>query len=737
MKRSVHKNLNKLIMAVLGVIITFTGMAQTTYTTQASGNWNSPSTWVGGNIPSSSIGSGKVVMIRHAVTFNLNSDLSVSGTLDISGDSLKFPSSYSKDIKINTGGLLTVNNGVFYQNTNGNSDMIVDRGRIVFSNSKIYVSNAFMASKGAGRSIRNSIVYLGGKYELNGNSTFPSVDTIQNSIIETGIDQSGDFRVRANNTLRAANAYIRVSNGDFQNDGNASIQTLAGAVNNYAFDQLKVKGDLINSGAWVARIDAACISGSIQGSQMAAIDFTRAQDCGAVPLVGSAPELIFTNPVLKSGQANKEGAVYRFPNVIPGVDAEIKLKKFSRNDIYMQTIDLANMGWGKAFQPQFGLRGNVGPNQEWYIDFELKFYNAGTNQSRTLPKVDMTALDVDGDGVSITEYAIFQNPANVMYSTVSYLATQPAGVVGQTFTCPLDNIASTLIPCVVCGGDGKIGIWNLTDCPACNGTGAKYSSCNHAYNGTTGNVLLGPVENFVNIDTAATQVMATYQYTDVNKIDFRYGGKSGSRASNAGVRLNSLWFRQFSLAPPTILPVKLSGFSAMLNKKDVIVSWTAEEENFSHYVIQRSTDGKNYSDIALVFANNAPGASNYSYKDANVSSATNSVFYRLLMVDKVDEGGHYSETRVIRLGKEAESLQLVTYPNPVTADKVQVTLPGSWQGKPVMLQLYSSNGVLMQSMQIGSASQTESLQLSKTMKGFYFIKATCNGEVAQQRIIKN
>jgi hypothetical protein len=263
-----------------------------------------------------------------------------------------------------------------------------------------------------------------------------------------------------------------------------------------------------------------------------------------------------------------------------------------------------------------------------------------------------------------------------------------------------------------------------------------YSLCNHAFDGTTGNTLQGPVENFVNIDTAATQVMATYQYTDVNTIDFRYGARSGAQSSNgAGIRLNSLWFRDFNLNPPTILPVKLSNFSAFLNKTDVNLAWTGYEENFSHYVLQRSTDGKTYSDVAVVFANEGASTTNYKYKDANVNSSTGTLFYRLQMVDKTKES-KYSEVRVIKLGKEKEAIQLTTYPNPVT-DQVRVTLPSSWQGKRVMLELYSSNGVRIQSIQLSSASQTETMQMSKLTKGFYLVKASCDDQVAQQQVVKN
>lgn len=731
----IQTSLKKIYFSLLMMVLAFTSSAQV-YTTKADGNWNDPATWVGGLVPGATINAGRVVNIQHKVTFNLSSDLRISGTLNVT-DTLSFPSSYDKKVQVLTGGLLAVTNGVFIQSLNLKSDLESDGGRIAFTNAHVYVSMDFRAKRSSRRIIKDSKLWVGQRYEIDGSGTSFSIDTIQGSLVEVSTAGSGGmFEIKGGNTLRIANALIKVQSGcGFRNNSGGTISVLSGAHSNYGFDFLKVTGDLENDGNWVARIDAACVNGQIKGSQMAAIDFIRAQDCGGVA-IGDAPELIFNNPTLVWGQARKQGAIYRFNNVVSGVDATIKLKKFSRSDIVMQDIDLATMGWSKAFQPQFGLPGYVNPNQNWFIDFELKFYQAGTNNLITLPKVDMTALDVDGDGVSVKEYAVFQNPSNVIYSTVSYLAEQPAGTAGQSFTCPVDGLLSPLLPCVLCGGDGKAGMWNLTDCASCNATGILYSLCNHGFEETNGNVLEGPVENFINIDTAATQVMATYQYADVSTISFRYGARSGIRGSNgAGVRLNSLWFRQFNLAPPSILPVKLHNFDAFLNQKDVNLVWTADEENVSHYVVQQSIDGRNFSDIAIVFANNNSSASTYRYKDANPSSATGSLFYRLLTLDKGKEGGSYSETRVIKLGVDA-AIKLTTYPNPVT-DQVRITLPASWQGKPVTIQLYNANGNLMQAMQSGSASQTETMQLGKVPKGVYLLKAMANGEVAQQQLVKN
>ena len=280
----------KMQLAVFVVLFSLIGKAQT-YTTATNGNWSNPSTWVGGVVPGSIISAGNVVNVNHTVTYDINSDLKISGALNVVGDTLKFGSSFNNNVQVNSGGLLYVNNGGFIQNIqNHSSDMIVDMGRVLFNNAKVAISKGFLAIKGASRTIRNSTVLIGNKYDLDGTVTSGSIDTIQFSVVEIGISQNGDFRIRANNKLRVADAYIKVDNGsNFRNDPTGSITVLPGANSNYGFDLLKVTGDLQNDGNWVARIDAACISGNIQGAQMAAIDFTRSQDCSATPQIGARP----------------------------------------------------------------------------------------------------------------------------------------------------------------------------------------------------------------------------------------------------------------------------------------------------------------------------------------------------------------------------------------------------------------------------------------------------------------
>lgn len=440
------------------------------------------------------------------------------------------------------------------------------------------------------------------------------------------------------------------------------------------------------------------------------------------------PELVFKNAALLSGTDGKEGAVYLFKNVTTGFDATIKLKKFSSPDIYMKTVDNTSFGWDKAFQPEFGMN-SVKPNQNWYIDFELTFLEAGTTKKKKADRFTLTSLDVDGDNSNVKEYVVMEKATSVTYSTISYLT----GAVNTILpTCCECDKQSAVIACLKCLGTGKNG---KKKCKDCDGVGKIYSLCKHSYCGEDASIQ-GPVDNFSNIDTASTSVMATYVYNNKDAINFRIGAVSGNKTGGAGIRLNSLWFRAFSLAPVGVLPVRLENFNALYDQTNVNLAWaTAREENFSHFVIERSTDGKTYAEAAVVFSmGGLDGA--YAFKDKNVQSSTGVIYYRLKSIDKSGEV-NYSNVRVIRLTKEElKGLALSTYPNPVM-NQLRVTVPANWQGKAVKLEVMSSNGILVKAAQFSSSSQTETVDFANVGKGFYVIRAICGNETAQQQVIKN
>ncbi len=400
------------------------------------------------------------------------------------------------------------------------------------------------------------------------------------------------------------------------------------------------------------------------------------------------PELVFNNPVLESGTALKKNAEYRFKNVSANLDAIVKIKDFSDNNVVISNIDMNSTGWDKAFQPEVGRTGTAPANDNWWAEFEIKFVDAGTMKKRDIQEFYATSLDVDGDSRDLNEH--------VSVEKVPQLTTSPLSLL---------NIVTT------------------------------YTNPSHGNNYT----INGPITNFPGIDTSATAVMSTYKFLNTDKITIRVGAKTNLMSTTAAMRMNSIWFKQFNMAPFPALPVKLYSFNAfLLTNKKVELKWvTVTELQTSHFELERSLDGKEFSQIGITFAlGNSDTKINYDFTDNlnNVTSAI--VYYRLKMVDR-DGKFDYSEVRVIKTKiQEEQTINILTYPNPVTTD-LRITVPANWQNKQVIYEVYNTNGNLLQRTINANSSQTESMNVQKLTAGMYIVVAKCNGATAQQRIFKN
>lgn len=98
------------------------------------------------------------------------------------------------------------------------------------------------------------------------------------------------------------------------------------------------------------------------------------------------------------------------------------------------------------------------------------------------------------------------------------------------------------------------------------------------------------------------------------------------------------------------LPVVLADFTAKNIKEKIQVLWTtASEENSSHYIIERSSNGRDFEIIGRVNSlNNFNRQSNYSFTDNLPMKGIN--YYRLAMVDK-DGSVAYSKTVTVIINK--------------------------------------------------------------------------------------
>lgn len=192
-----------------------------------------------------------------------------------------------------------------------------------------------------------------------------------------------------------------------------------------------------------------------------------------------------------------------------------------------------------------------------------------------------------------------------------------------------------------------------------------------------------------------------------------------------------------ALSAVNLLPVKLMTFQAMLNNNKANLYWkTASEVNFNYFTVEKSYDGVQYSDAGVVFAaGNSNTETAYSLNDNLANAASPVVYYRLRMTDN-DGSITYSDIRMIRLSKGGQSaISLQTYPNPAVTD-VKVTIPETWQNKKTVYEILNLNGQVVNRTEKNNAGQTEVINIARLAPGMYFVKATCEGQIAQQKIVK-
>jgi hypothetical protein len=401
-------------------------------------------------------------------------------------------------------------------------------------------------------------------------------------------------------------------------------------------------------------------------------------------LSGSVEGLSFKSPVLQSGTDLKKGAVYLFKSVTKGINAKVTITDLVGGASVKKIDDNSGgLGYTDAFQPEV----QIGGTGESYALFTINFIDSATGFAKQLKTVQATSLDIDGNA-TLKEFA----DINMNGGTAAYM--------GTTLEILLKSI------------------------PILNTLLNEYRADN----------ILGIEHD--GIDTSGKGVMYTVSNSDISSFSVKYGAKSIS--SNNGSRQYSMYMKGFQYPSQIILPLDLLSFTAYVNKSKVDLNWTtAAEKNVSHFAIEKSDDGKNFSETATVFAfgnTSADDKRNYTYSD-NVSKTTTSIlYYRLRCVD-VDGKFTYSQIRVIRIGENAEA-KVMAYPNPFV-NELRLTLPQSMQGKQFKIELFNAGGQAVKTKSVAAASQTETITTNNLERGFYVVRVTSGTEKFQYKVIKN
>lgn len=196
--------------------------------------------------------------------------------------------------------------------------------------------------------------------------------------------------------------------------------------------------------------------------------------------------------------------------------------------------------------------------------------------------------------------------------------------------------------------------------------------------------------------------------------------------------VDSLQFnRQFAIgANNNPLPVALISFTGVASRADAVLRWaTSSEQNNSGFAIERSEDGKRFTQVDFVRgAGNSNRVVNYSYTDKGIFNTYRTVYYRLRQMDR---NGDYTYTRtvLIQSGK-GEKAEVAVYPNPVQKDLTIELESADASTAQVVITDITGKEIYSVEMNVSEGFNKLTLNTLNILKtGVYMVRITSKGVV--------
>jgi len=223
-----------------------------------------------------------------------------------------------------------------------------------------------------------------------------------------------------------------------------------------------------------------------------------------------------------------------------------------------------------------------------------------------------------------------------------------------------------------------------------------------------------------------------FLYTDPASRNSQYNGsKSGSIATIRTNVLNSAnWtsssISQFTFPQVTgfsVLPVHVTSFTGKNTASGHYLQWkVSNEENFSRYEVEISTDGRQYTVAGVV---NAENKTDYSFTGKSILSD-----YQLYRLKLIDRDGKAEYSKIIRLQNTSAKDKIVVFPNPV---KDVVTI--SSRENIIEMSIIDMLGKLCWK-QKGNNNNTTALDMRSFKPGAYILTITTGSGIQAQKIFK-
>ncbi len=276
-----------------------------------------------------------------------------------------------------------------------------------------------------------------------------------------------------------------------------------------------------------------------------------------------------------------------------------------------------------------------------YVGFYMTTASSGTNKIGKLHIDDVTIIEQN--------YPIYPAVAfTTGVETISEIILKKGAetVISQTSLCTTDEVAQpsthTKYTSSVMGTLYLDSTYNIS---IKGHTGGNFTSYNNVFIDYNRDGDFVDAGEQTQIGTLTNQVCVTAVSNNftipatsdtglvVMRVMKRYSAYSTSTQNGAGYGEAEDYLIRIAVPPPTPLPVELLYFEGTTYPSFNNLKWTtASEQNSSHFVIKRSTDGENWDEIATkLAAGNSIEKINYYYLD-NINEFI-LYYYRLVQYD--------------------------------------------------------------------------------------------------------
>jgi hypothetical protein len=261
-------------------------------------------------------------------------------------------------------------------------------------------------------------------------------------------------------------------------------------------------------------------------------------------------------------------------------------------------------------------------------------------------------------------------------------------------------------------------------------------------NNATGNIVSIGTSNLSNSSTYPIGQYTVYGLSyssSISTLNTYVGGSftnfANQMMTNPGTFCANLSKNTVTVNVTGTFTVQFTELKARKRGETVALDWgTVTEQNSSHFIVQRSSNGRDFEkEIGSVkAAGNSSSPLTYDFADLAPMKGWN--YYRIKQVD-VDGKYIFSNTAAVNFDKGFG--MMVIYPNPAK-DQLNVEYTAERAGK-LELQVIDSKGAVLMStkMAVTTGRNIQPLNISSLSKGMYLLKyVDAEGNVSFAKFIK-